>query len=102
MIKVLAALLGLLLLGCGDEPVVSSMPIDGGPPVDCVAIPAATCQTIVNDARSNAEPGTIPIRIRAICTRPPCTIQRGEVEATVQYSNGRTDTYGMAWEGAGP
>jgi hypothetical protein len=70
--------------------------------VDCQGIPAGTCQEIVTDARRNAEPGTVPVAIRAVCISPPCTLQVGEVEVQVQYSNGTTQAFSMGWAQAEP
>lgn len=89
----------LLVAGCRGL-TATAAPVLMGPPVECVGIPAQTCQQIVADARGNAEPGTVPVRIRAVCTALPCTPQRGDVSVEVVYSNGRTDTYGMGWSSA--
>ena len=102
-IVLLTALIAVLLLaGCaGGTP--TAPPADPGQPlVDCQGVPARTCQEIVNDARTNAAPGSFPIRIRAVCTKPPCTPQQGDVSVDIQYSNGRTDSYGMGWSGPMP
>jgi hypothetical protein len=89
----------LLVAGCGAIPLPSAPP-DLGPPVECLGIPGPTCQQIIDDARANAEPGTVPVRIRAVCTAV-CTLQQGDVSVEVRYSNGRVDTYGMGWSGPG-
>ncbi len=36
------------------------------------------------------------------CTKPPCTLARGEADSTVVYSDGTTTGMGMGWEGAVP
>jgi hypothetical protein len=100
MTRLVLGVVVLLFAGCGDG-WSSAPPLDALPPVECVGIPAATCQTIVADARRNAEPGTVPIRIRAVCATPPCTIQQGDVNVEVRYSNGRADQYSMGWAGPG-
>ncbi len=105
--RLLAAIIGAALLaaGCLDgTPTAATFgPIDQAqPPIECVAIPARTCQEIVTDARRNADPGTVPVRIRATCTRRPCTLQQGDVSVEVLYSNGRRDSFVMGWAGTGP
>jgi hypothetical protein len=98
----LVVLLGLLFGGCAGLGGASPTPPDVAPRVECVGTPLTTCQTVVDDARQNAEPGTLPIQIRAVCGSPSCTAQGGEVDVEVRYSNGRTDRYTMSWEGAAP
>jgi hypothetical protein len=89
--------LASVLSGClGDS---TLEPLPPGPPVDCRAIPVVTCQQIVNDARTNADPGTAPVQIRAVCTTT-CIPQSGDVKVDVLYSNGRRESYGMNWSGA--
>jgi hypothetical protein len=85
-------------LGGGPTPVPV---VPGQPVVDCQGVPASTCTTIVDDVRRNADPGSVPVRIKAVCTSPPCTLQGGNMQVEVQYSNGRLDSYTMGW-GAAP
>lgn len=89
----------LALAGCGGV-AETPRPVDVGPPIECTRIPAQTCQEIVANARREADPGTVPVRIRAMCTRAVCTPQGGDVSVEILYSNGRTDQYGMGWAGA--
>lgn len=101
MIRVGLLVLELLLAGCGGPPGPTAS-LQMVAPVECIGIPAGTCQQIVTDARRNAEPGTFPVRIRAACTRAAgCTLQEGDVSVEVDYSNGRQDAYGMGWAGPG-
>ena len=93
-------LVAVLAAGCGGE-AASPTPVEFIPPVECIGIPAGTCQQIVTDARRNAQPGTFPVHIRAVCAQPPCTIQQGDVSVDIQYSDGRRDSYGMGWSGPG-
>jgi hypothetical protein len=78
-------------------PVIPAEPI-----LDCRGVLAVTCQEVVADARLNAEPGEVPVRIRVACSRPPCTLASGEADVMVQYSSGRTSTYQMGWSSAEP
>jgi hypothetical protein len=100
----LGLILGLALLaaGCiGDDPVAS----DFGPaqqPVECIGIPAQTCTEVVTDARRNADPGTIPVTIRAVCSRSFCTTRDGDAQIDIRYSNGRHDSFGIGWAAAVP
>jgi hypothetical protein len=90
-----------VLVGCIAGAPTPVPVVPGQPFVDCQGVPAATCQTIVDDVRRNADPGSVPVRIKAVCTSPPCTPQGGNVQVEVLYSNGRPDSYGMGW-GAAP
>lgn len=98
MRRVVALAIVVLATGCGG-PASTRTPVDFVPPVECIGIPAETCQQIVRDARANADPGTFPVRIRAVCSQVPCTPQRGDVSVDIEYSNGRRDSYGMGWAG---
>jgi hypothetical protein len=71
------------------------------PAIDCRA-PADVCRSAVDDARLNADVGTVPIRVQVVCTVPVCTPQRGEAQVDVQYSNLRTDSYTTGWAAAAP
>ena len=96
----LAGSLAWILAGClGTES--SPTPVEFLPPVECLGIPASTCQEIVTSARLSAPRGTVPVRIRAVCTQPPCTLQRGDVSIDVTYSDGSTQSSGMGWAGPG-
>jgi hypothetical protein len=88
--------LSVLVSACLGESATLPPP---APPVACIGIPPQTCQQIVNDARANADPGTIPLQIRAVCTGS-CTPASGDVQVDVIYSNNRRDSYGMGWSGA--
>ena len=88
--------MGALVAGCLGASATLPPPVM---PVQCVGIPAQTCQQIVNDARKNADPGTIPLQIRAVCTGS-CTPAAGNVQVDILYSNNRRDSYGMGWSGA--
>jgi hypothetical protein len=97
--------LGTICLGiaaCFGGEVPPPPPVQLQAAVDCQGIPAGTCQEIVTDARRNAEPGTIPVAIKAVCTSPPCTPQSGEVQVEVQYSNGSGQAFSMGWAEAEP
>lgn len=100
MMRATIVVLGLLLAGC-DAIATSPTPVEFVPPVQCIAIPVATCQEIVDNARTNADPGSVPVHIRATCTRAACTLGEGDVSVEIQYSNGRRDAYGMGWSGPG-
>jgi hypothetical protein len=97
-------LLGLALIvgGCLEAEPARTDDAPVGQPVECIGIPAQTCTEIVTDARRNAEPGTFPIRIRAACSRPVCTIRDGQAQVDVDYTNGRHDSFGIGWAGAAP
>ena len=71
------------------------------PAIDCRA-PVDICRSAVNDARANADVGTVPIRVQVVCTVPVCTPQQGEAQVDVQYSNLRTDSYTTGWAAAAP
>ena len=88
--------LSATVAGCLGESATLPPP---APPVSCVGIAAQTCQQIVNDARTNADPGTIPLQIRAVCTGR-CTPAAGDVQVDVIYSNNRRDSYSLGWSGA--
>lgn len=94
----------LLVGGCMWEaaPAVPIQAVPGQPAVSCLGVPPMTCQELLADADSNANPGTFVVQARIVCTRQPCTLARGEVEATILYSDGQSSTMGMSWEGAMP
>lgn len=82
------------------EPVPqATVPVQGVAPVECVGIPEGTCREVVQNARANAAPGTLPVRIRAVCAQAACTPASGEVSVDVLYSDGRQENYVMGWAG---
>jgi hypothetical protein len=99
IVAIVLLTLGALVSGC-DGGASSPMPIQFIQPVECVGIPARTCQEIVTEARRNAQPGTFPVQIRAVCTQVPCTAEQGMVDIDIQYSDGRRERSGMGWAGA--
>jgi hypothetical protein len=78
-------------------PIIPEEPI-----LDCRGVLAVTCQEVVADARLNAEPGEVPVRVQVVCSARPCTLASGEADVAVQYSSGRTSTYQMGWSNAEP
>jgi hypothetical protein len=89
----------LLLWGCD---LVTPPVVPAGPPISCEGLPARICNEIVNDARRNAQPGSLPVTIRAVCQDAAgCSDAAGTVLVDIVYSNGRRDTYSMSWAGAG-
>jgi hypothetical protein len=92
--------LGMLVGGCFGGGSATPAPVVLAPMIECVGIPERTCQEIVTEARRNAEPGSVPLSIKAACSSPQCTIQNGEVDIEVAYSNGVTSAWGMGWAGA--
>jgi len=97
-IRVGVIVLGLLAAACGG-PSPTPAPVEMIQPIECIGIPANTCQEIVAEARRNARPGTFPVHIRAVCTRAQCTFQEGDVAIDVLYSDGHTESWGMGWSG---
>lgn len=91
---------GAVLGGCFGGESAPSPPVLTAPAMECLGIPERTCQEIVTEARRNAEPGSVPLSIRATCSVAPCTLQNGEVSIEVAYSNGNTQAWGMGWSGA--
>ncbi len=91
---------GAIVGGCFGGETAPSPPVVMAPAIECLGIPERTCQEIVTEARRNAEPGSVPLSIRAACTVAPCTLQNGEVSIEVDYSNGNTQAWGMGWSGA--
>jgi hypothetical protein len=92
----------LMVAGCMPFAPTPVPIIPGEPILDCRGIQAVTCQEVVADARLNAEPGEVPVRIQVVCSRLPCTPDSGEADVAVQYSSGRTSTYQMGWSNAEP
>lgn len=92
--------LGAIVGGCFGGESAPSPPVVQGPAIECLGIPERTCQEIVTEARRNAEPGSVPLSIRATCSTAACTLQNGEVAIEVDYSNGNTQAWGMGWAGA--
>lgn len=92
-------LVTLVAAGCGG-PSPTPTPVRMVPPIECIGVPATTCQELVVQARQNARPGTFPLHIRAVCTREQCTLQEGDVSVDVLYSDGSTESFGMGWSGA--
>lgn len=91
---------GAIVGGCFGGESAGTAPVVQAPAIECLGIPERTCQEIVTEARRNAEPGSVPLSIRATCSIEPCTIQNGEVSIEVTYSNGNTQAWGMGWAGA--
>ena len=93
------AALAAILAACGPEPSPVPQAPPAEPAISCLGVPPRTCQEMLDDARRNAEPGTVVVQMRIVCTLPPCTLQAGETEAEVLYSNGQRSTFGMGWSG---
>lgn len=91
---------GAIVIGCSGGESAPSPPAVQAPTIECTGIPERTCQEIVTEARRNAEPGSVPLSIRAVCSVAPCTLENGEVSIEVAYSNGNTQAWGMGWAGA--
>lgn len=99
---VLAAISLLLVGACslpGPTPIVNP---PAQPLVDCVGVPPDICQGAVRDARLNAPPGSVPVRVQVRCTAQVCLPASGQTQVDVQYSDGTTTGFGSAWEQAGP
>jgi hypothetical protein len=92
--------LGALVSGCFGGESATPAPVVLAPMIECVGIPERTCQEIVTEARRNAEPGSVPLSIRATCSIPACTLLNGDVAIEVDYSNGNTMAWGTGWSGA--
>lgn len=92
----------LVVAGCMPFAATPVPIIPDAPILECRGVLAVTCQEVVADARLNAEPGEVPVRIRVACSRPPCTLAAGEADVVVQYSSGRISTYQMGWSNAEP
>ena len=99
MIRRVALAAVLALAGCGGV-AATPVPVEVLPSIECTRIPAQTCREIVDSARREADPGTVPVRIRAVCTRAMCTPQGGDASIEVLYSNGRSDNHSIGWAGA--
>ena len=95
---VVLALSAALVLACEPAP-QGTAPVQGVAPVECVGIPEGTCREVVENARANAAPGTLPVRIRAVCAQAACTPASGEVSVDVLDSDGRPENYVMGWAG---
>jgi hypothetical protein len=94
--------LALLVAACiGEEPVATD-PGPGQQPAGCIGIPSQTCAEIIADAKRNGDPGTVPVEIRAVCRHAVCTIQDGDAQVDIVYSNGRRDSFVMGWAAAPP
>jgi hypothetical protein len=92
--------LAWLIAACVGPPATPT-PVKMIAPVECIGVPAQTCQEIVTDARRNAQPGVFLVHVRAVCTRQPaCTLAEGEVTIDAQYTDGSTQSSGMGWSGA--
>lgn len=93
----------MLVAGCSPEPVpLETVPPEAPPQgaFSCVGVPAGTCQQMLADARANASAGVVVVQMRIRCTVVPCTLQNGQAEADVVYSDGQRTTYGMGWSNA--
>jgi hypothetical protein len=99
-LRIVAAIvaIGLAAAGCG---IVDSPPsLAPGPAFTCVGVAQQTCQQMLRDAQTNADPGTVVVALQITCTKVPCTEQQGEASVEVGYSNGRRDSYSTGWAGA--
>lgn len=97
----LSAAVALIVTACGVVGTGGLEPLPPGPPLECVGVPAMTCQQANQDARNNAAPGVVPVRVRVVCTSATCTPEAGEVQVDIGYSDGRRDGYAMSWASAG-
>lgn len=97
---ILVIAIGAIAAGCVAGETAPSPPVVTAPTIECLGIPERTCQEIVTEARRNAEPGSVPLSIRAACRSPQCTIQNGEVDIEVAYSNGSGQAWSMGWASA--
>lgn len=97
------ALMAVLTLACAPEPVPTGVP-DAQPQgaFSCVGVPQATCQQMLADARRDAPPGLTVTQMHIRCSIVPCTLQSGQADAEIRYSDGSQSSYGMGWAGAAP
>lgn len=103
VVRLLGPVLGILFVSAcalpGPTPIANP---PAQPIVECLGVPADICQGAVGDARRNAPPGTVPVRVQVRCTAPVCVPASGQAEVAIQYSDGSTSTLGSGWEQAVP
>jgi len=88
-------LLAPLLSGCwvlGGQP-MAALPAGTK---DCVGMDEALCLDVIDALRSAQ--GLEAVAWRVVCTKA-CNPNKGDVEATITWSNGTTGTSGLSWEG---
>lgn len=101
-VRPLLVSLGLLIGACSPAGPTPNTNLPAQPVVDCIAVPPDICQGAVRDARLNAPPGSVPVRVQVRCTAPVCRPASGQTEVNIRYSDGTTSTMGSAWEQAVP
>lgn len=93
----------VLVLACAPEPVPTGVP-DAQPQgaFSCTGLPAGTCQQMLADARRDAPRGVTVVQMHIRCAVVPCTLESGQADAEIRYSDGSQSSYGMGWAGAAP
>ena len=64
---------------------------------DCIGLEQGQCAQVIRGIAGN--PNAKPVAWRVRCTSV-CDRERGDVEMTVTWSDGDTETFGMSWAGA--
>ena len=98
-----ALLLAVVVGGCGLVPGQAEAPLPLGTK-DCTGLAEALCLQVVDSIRTSRNGGRLaPLAWRVRCTAI-CNVNTGEVEATINWSDGTTGTTGIGWAGelAGP
>ena len=96
-------LLAVVVGGCGLVRGQPEVPLPLGTK-DCIGLAEALCLQVVDSIRTSRNGGRLDaLAWRVRCTAV-CNATTGEVEATINWSDGTTGTTGLGWEGelAGP
>ena len=94
---VAGVVLAMVGLTACDTAVVQPQPV-ANPQVVCLAVPDQACRQAFDI--SGAAPGSVA-QVVVQCTVPVCTNENGEADVTVVFIDGRRESSGYGWAGAG-
>lgn len=90
--------LAIVLGGCGLLPTQAEAPLPLGTR-ECIGLVEPLCLQVLDSIRTSRNGGRLaPLAWRVRCTAV-CNATTGQVEATINWSDGTTGTTGMGWQG---
>ena len=96
LLLILASILG----GCGSE--VPNASPDGASAFECVGVPLATCEQILQENRNTGPGAAMIVGAKIRCTSATCSEAQGEVSISIVFADGGRSESSYGWAQAGP